>query len=169
MSQKSKDARRRRRQATVAPLSDLLAGYRAPSLMELIESAALSPTSAHRGLSLGRLFYDAVRLWPDGDIAASASDLPQLIVAIRARSPGFAALEDYVPLDPRREVRVDWNDASYRLLPGGLERPIAMFERARMVDRATREPLVGTLGFTVSDLAELVLTRLPSCVPDSRP
>lgn len=160
MSKKSRETRRERRAASVTPLRELLAQFQAPSLISLVESAAISPLAAHRAPSLGRLFFDAVRLWPDGHADAAAADLPQLVSAVRTRNPEFAGLEDYVPLDPRREVITDWGGRAYRLLPGSLERPVAMFERARMIDRATGGVLLNAFGFTISDLGELILTRL---------
>jgi hypothetical protein len=160
MSKKSQKTRRRRREALITPFRELLTTFRALSLVRVIEAAAVSPTAAHRALSLGRLFADAVRLWPDGRREASAADLPHLATAAANRSPEFASLEDYVPLDPRLDVRVDCGSRAYRILPGNLERPIAMFERARMVDRVTRDALLRTRGFAMSDLAELILTRL---------
>lgn len=141
MSKKSREARRKRRAASATPLRELLAQFRAPSLIRLVESAAISPLAAHRAPSLGRLFFDTVRLWPAGHADAAAADLPRLVSAVRTRNPEFVGLEDYVPLDPRRGVIADWGERAYRLLPGSLERPVAMFERARIVDRATSSTL----------------------------
>src|SRR5258708_37388866 len=165
MSKKSKEARRKRREGVVTAFRDFLATFRAPSLLPLVEAAAISPTAAHRAPSLGRLFFDSVRFWPSGERDATAADLPALIAAVAVRNPEFAALEDSVPLDPRRDVRTDWGGQTFRLLPGGLERPVAMFERARMVDSATRQPLVAAFGFAVTDLADLVLTSLNETAP----
>jgi hypothetical protein len=160
MSRASREARTKRRQGVIAPFQDLLKNFEASSILRLIEAAAVSPTAAHRAQSLGRLFLDTVRLWPNGQRTAAAADLPELVAAAAKRNPEFSSLEDYVPLDPRRDVRTDWGDQSYRILPGCLERPVAMMERARTVDAVTADALLNCFGFALGDLAKLVLCRL---------
>ena len=160
MSKRSKAPRRKRRKATLTLFRKLLSKYDAPSLIRLIEAASVSPMAAHRAPSLGRLYTDTIRLWPNGPREATPRDLPALVAATRARSPDLSIMEDCVPLDPRLEVLVDWNDNTFRLLPGSLERPVAMFQRARLVHRATAETLLNHLGFSVDDVAQFVLARL---------
>ena len=160
MSKRSKAPRRKRRKDTLTLFRKLLSKYDAPSLIRLIEAASVSPMAAHRAPSLGRLYTDTIRLWPNGPREATPRDLPALVEATRARSPDLSIMEDCVPLDPRLEVLVDWNDNTFRLLPGSLERPVAMFQRARLVHRATAETLLNHLGFSVDDVAQFVLARL---------
>ena len=160
MNKKNKALRRSRRRATLTPFREVLSGYGAPSLIRLIEAASVSPMAAHRTPSLGKLYLDTIRLWPTGPREAIALDLPRLVEATQSRDPDLSMMEDYVPLDPRLEVLVDWNDHTFRLLPGSLERPVAMFQRARLVHRATAETLLNHLGSSVDEVAQLVLARL---------
>ena len=166
MSKKSKALRRNRRRATLTLFREVLSGYGAPSLIQLIEAASVSPMAAHRTPSLGRLYVDTIRLWPTGPREAIALDLPRLVEATQSRSPDLSTMEDYVPLDPRLEVLVDWNDHTFRLLPGSLERPVAMFQRARLVHRATADTLLNHLGFSVDEVAQLVLARLDAAATE---
>ena len=166
MSKKSKALRRKRRRATLTPFREVLSGYGAPSLIRLIEAASVSPMATHRTPSLGRLYLDAIRLWPTGPREATALDLPRLVEATHSRNPDLSLMEDCVPLDPRLEVLVDWNDHTFRLLPGSLERPVAMFQRARLVHTATAETLLNHLGFSVDEVAQLVLTRLDAAATE---
>ena len=166
MSKTSKALRRKRRRTTLTAFRELLSGYGAPSLIRLIEAASVSPMAAHRTPSLGRLYLDTIRLWPTGPREAMALDLPSLVEATQSRSPDLFMMEDYIPLDPRLEVLVDWNDHTFRLLPGSLERPVAMFQRAQLVHRATAETLLNHLGFSVDEVAQLVLARLDAAATE---
>ena len=166
MSKTRKSLRRKRRRATFTAFREILSEYGAPSLIRIIEAASVSPMAAHRTPSLARLYLDTIRLWPTGPREAMALDLPRLVKATQRRSPDLSMMEDYVPLDPRLEVLVDWNDHTFRLLPGSLERPVAMFQRARLVHKATAETLLNHLGFSVDEVAQLVLARLDAAATE---
>ena len=71
MSKTSKALRRKRRRATLTPFRELLSGYGALSLIRLIEAASVSPMAAHCAPSLGRLYLDTIRLWPNGPPCAN--------------------------------------------------------------------------------------------------
>jgi len=130
------------------------------SLLALLEAASCSPTAAHRLQSLGVLFAsvaDASDDQPD----AVAADLGALLDEVTSRVP-LHHLEDYVPADPRLVVVVRWRNELFRILPGSLERPVAMIERARIVAEAIDGTLVNALGFSLSDICELILRRIDS-------
>ena len=130
------------------------------SLLALLEAASCSPTAAHRLQSLGVLFAsvpDASDEQPD----PVASDLAALLDEVTSRVP-LHHLEDYVPADPRLVVVVRWRNELFRIMPGSLERPVAMIERARIVAEAIDGTLVDALGFSLSDICELILRRIDS-------
>ena len=74
----------------------------------------------------------------------------------------IAVAEDFVPSDVRLDVRVRWGESLYRLMPGSLERPVAMIERARLVARVIDPVLLDRLGFGLDDMCELILTHVDS-------
>jgi hypothetical protein len=130
--------------------------------MTVLDAASCSPTAAHRLQSLGVLFAETVSRAEEGKPDASATDLPSLLQEVTDRMPAIAHLEDYVPPDPRSAVLVRWRTQLFRIMPGSLERPVAMIERARTVASAIDDTLVGALGFSLTDICELVLRRVDS-------
>lgn len=130
--------------------------------MAVLEAASCSPTAAHRLQSLGVLFAETVSQASEGQPDATAADLPSLLQEVTDRMPAISHLEDYVPPDPRSAVLVRWRGELFRLMPGSLERPVAMIERARIVAAAIDTALVEVLGFSLRDICELILRRVNS-------
>ncbi len=85
------------------------------------------------------------------------SELPTLLEACVSVEPRLAHLEDYVPLDPRLDVRVKHRDRWFRLLPASLERPVGAVRRAQLVAETVDPVLRQTAGFGVADLLEVAL------------
>lgn len=134
------------------------------SLFIALEAAASSPTAAHRLPSLAYVFSEAVRNPPVGEEAVTKQTILDLVALATVDHPDLAALEDFVPPDPRNPVAVRWGDNLYRIVAGSLERPIAAVERARTVGSVVDSTLAKHLGFGISDLTELVLTYVDQAV-----
>ncbi len=158
MGRKSREKRERREQdgGPLGPLHD----FSASSLYALLEAASVSPTAAHRGPSIAKLFHTAVRRRKAGARPAGAADLPALVAAARADNPAITTLEDFQPYDVRSEVLVRWGADLFRLVPGSLERPTAMVSQHARLATAIDRVLVSELSFGLHDVGEIVLRRL---------
>lgn len=144
---------------TKAVLRETVARFSRDSLLDLVGAASSSPTAAHRSPSLAVVFAELLHS-ARGDAAAGPGDLDTLLDAARTAEPYLVALEDYTPSDCRRDVRVRWGSEMFRLLPGSIERPVAMLERARLVADSVDSVLLKTLEFTLSDVCELMLRHM---------
>lgn len=163
MAKRSKHKRKRskqkrRRTAPSLPTIPSARRFSRESLLALLDAASCSPTASHRLQSLGVLFASVLHA-ADSEPDTTAADLPALLNEVSALMP-LQHLEDYLPSDPRRVVLVRWRHQLFRIMPGSLERPVAMIERARIVAEAIDTTLVDALGFSLSDMCELVLRRV---------
>ncbi|WP_134495648.1 hypothetical protein [Cryobacterium levicorallinum] len=74
--------------------------------------------------------------------------------------PRLHASEDFLPEDPRDDVRVEFNGRLYRLCAGNMERPIADLDRLLMLAKVVDPVLADTHGFGLIHLAEVVLAHV---------
>jgi hypothetical protein len=141
------------------PLREALNKYSRASLLALLDAASCSPSASHKLPSIAVIFLELLKI-SDGSETAQASDLASLFEACSVTDPSLASVEDYLPADGRLDVRVRWGNRLLRLMPGSLERPVAMLERARLVANSADATLIEHLGFGLSDVCEMVLTRV---------
>ncbi len=125
------------------------------SLLALLEAAALSPTAAHRGPSLGVLWQAAAAHAGGAALSgrraagaghqhrpATAADLPGLLDSMREVAPNIAHAEDLWPADPRLVVRAlpGWRPEPHgtaghdrlRVLPGLVEHPMRLLRELHL-------------------------------------
>jgi len=119
-------------------------------------AAAASPTAAHRGLSIAKLFEEVARRSRNGTRPAAAADLPTLLDSM----PSLPGQEDFVPYDGRDEVLLRWGDGLFRVLAGSLERPSARLNQQSLLAAVIDHVLVPELGFGLADVGELILRRV---------
>jgi hypothetical protein len=141
------------------PLQQALSRFSRASLLALLDAASCSPSASHRLPSIGFIFSKLLTV-SEGIEVAQASDLESLLEVCRRVEPHLETVEDYLPSDGRLDVRTRWGNRLLRLMPGSLERPIAMIERARLVANCTDSVLIGRLGFGLTDACDLVLTHV---------
>lgn len=123
----------------------------------LVIAAGSSPTTRHRWVRVGYLAAQLTRIDIRGSKAATAADLPDLLRMCEAAIPGLAAIEDYIPEDPRDLVYARIGDDLLRLGPGEVERPVADLERALLAGSALDGLLISRVGFGIVDLVEVLL------------
>src|SRR5664280_245259 len=157
---KSSRRKRERRDGLSNQATGLVAGLASSSLIPLLEAASVSPTAAHRGPSIAVLFDALAKRRQGGDRSAGANVLPELIARVSRVQPSIGTLEDFRPYDARPEVLVRWGSNLFRLLPGSLERPVAMVNQHILLASVIDRVLVPLLGFGLLDAGELVLRRL---------
>lgn len=159
MGRKSK-AKEARSGVPPGPLRDALSPFTTASLRALVEAASASPTSSHRQPSLGLIVDATLRRKREGKERAPSSALSSLLEAAHRQEPMLASLEDTQGLDPRPTVVVRWRGALYRLLPGSLERPVAMIDLLHLLATVVDPALVSRDGFGLGDVTELLLRRI---------
>ena len=76
------------------------------------------------------------------------------------RSRGLSPFEDFIPYDAREAVRVRWGSEIFRLLPGGLDRPVAVIDYLELLAEAIDPVLVPEIGYGLDDVVEIVLRRV---------
>ena len=96
---------------------------------------------------------------PAGSRIATAEDLASLVEALREACPGLAAIEDFVPLDPRWVVRFraasDDGSWDFRVHPGGLESPLQVLQAVVNYAEALDPVLIPRFGYGVADMLEV--------------
>lgn len=88
---------------------------------------------------------------------ASPGLIIELIAAARMENAEISRNEDYLPADPRLDVRVRLGDSTVRLFPGYVERPVEDVDRAHLVASVADDELIVTKGFGVSHLLQVLL------------
>ena len=168
MGRKSR-AKRERRERSARPVAGLLSGHSHASLLALLEAASVSPNASQHLPSLAVVYRSLALDARLGDRPASVSLLKPLIRAAHTECPSAAEQEDFLPHDPRLDVRVEWAGEMFRIVAGDLERPTADIETLRrlavLIDPVLREHN----GYGVSDLVELVLRRVDAVVQSLAP
>ena len=134
-----------------------LAGLEMRAALALVTAAGASPGVRHRWPSVGYMLQRVLTAPPSGRSSVSAVKAGGLLDACRREQRGLAAVEDFVPVDPREVVLVRLGDETLRLAPGQVERPVADVTRWKMVAQATDSVLVPQLKFGVSDYVEVGL------------
>ena len=138
-------------------LSAIIGEYDREELWALLLGAGASPTIRQRWSSLGFLVHAFAQTSTHGSKPADESTLAQLLSAVDSANPGYAQHEDYLPPDPRLDVRVRLDDSTVRLFPGSIERPVADVDRALLLSAAIDSQLIEKHGFGVSDVLHVVL------------
>lgn len=147
-----------------SPLQKALAQFDRDSLWTLLQAAGRSPGVRHRWASVTHLIATASTVKARGAAPATASDLPGLLDQALEDLPQLRMLEDFMPEDPRGDVRFAVGDSVYRLFPGNVERPIADLERLFTVADAADDVLIERLGFGVRHVADVALAHMTDVV-----
>ena len=95
-----------------------------------------------------------------GDEPADPSLLQPLIQAAHDECPSVGSEEDFLPHDPRFDVRVEWAGEMFRMVAGTLERPTSDIETLRRVARIIDPVLHEHTDYGLTDIVELMLRRV---------
>ena len=122
----------------------------------MLHAACSSPTARQSLASCVALLMSSWVSPPAGSRIATAEDLAPLVETLRAACPDLAAVEDYVPLDPRWLVRFraasedeSWD---FRVHPGGLESPLQVLQAVVNYAEALDPVLVPRFGYGVAGM-----------------
>lgn len=159
MGRKSREKKERRERGD-GPIADLVAEFSTPSLVAMIEAAAVSPTAAHRAPSLALLFEAIVQRRRSGNAQVGVEALTRAITGVAAEHPELIHREDFVPYDARRKVLVPWNGHLFRMLPGAMERPAQVVRQHHLLAKVIDPFIVPVIGFGLMDVGELLLRRV---------
>ena len=127
------------------------------SLWLLLVAAGASPAVRHKWVRVGHLIELASKTTGLSGKPADPQVLHELLERAAVSIGTIDAYEDYLPEDPRDEVRVRVSTQTLRIGPGEVERPVADIDRALMVAEAIDPFLIDRNGFGVRDLLEVVL------------
>ena len=160
MGRKSRE-KRQRREHGVGPVGRVAHGRSRASLLALLEAASVSPNASQYLPSFSVIFESlASRRIRMGDKHAGRALLDPLVRAAHQECPSVAAEEDFLPHDPRFDVRVDWSGEMFRMVAGTLERPTSDVETLRLL-AATVDPVLREHArYGLTDIVELVLRRV---------
>ena len=86
--------------------------------------------------------------------------LQPLIRAAHQECPSVGAEEDFLPHDPRFDVRVEWDGEMFRMIAGSLERPTSDIETLRRLSAIIDPVLHEHAGYGLTDIVELTLRRV---------
>jgi hypothetical protein len=134
-----------------------MAGFEPWSAHSVVHVACSSPSAVHRLPTLTALLVGAWANPPVGIREATAEDLSGWLIAPALASDGYLEAEDWVPADPRSEVRTEWSGVVWPLHPGWLDQPWETLELVRRLAEAVDPVLERELGFGIGDVAELAL------------
>jgi hypothetical protein len=125
----------------------------------LLHAACSSPTSRQVLASCTALLLSSRAAPPAGSRIAVEGDLPALVKALRADCPELASVEDFLPLDPRENVRFrarsEVGEWDFRVHPGTFELPLQSLQNFVNYAEAIDPVLVPRLGFGVADMLRL--------------
>jgi hypothetical protein len=127
------------------------------SLWLLLVAAGASPAVRHKWVRAGHLIELASKTTGLSGKPAEPQVLHDLLERAAVSIGNIDAYEDYLPEDPRDEVRVRVSNQTLRIGPGEVERPVADIDRALMVAEAIDPFLIDRNGFGVRDLLDVVL------------
>lgn len=127
------------------------------SLWLLLAAAGASPTVRHKWVRVGHLVELASKTTGLSGKLADPHVLHDLLDRAAESIGNIYMYEDYLPEDPRDDVRIRISDYTLRIGPGDIERPVADIDRALMVSKAIDPFLTDRVGFGVRDLLDVVL------------
>ena len=130
------------------------------SLLALLEAASVSPNASQYLPSLAVVYESLAARTRVGDKPVDPSILRSLIEAARVECPDVASLEDFLPHDPRFDVRVEWVGEMFRIVAGTLERPTSDIDTLRLLSAIIDPVLHEHTEFGLTDVVELVLRRV---------
>lgn len=148
-----KARKNRRRDA----LCSYVGQFDSESLWLLLAAAGASPAVRHKWVRVGYLVEIATKTTGLSGKTADPHVLHDLLDRAAKSIGTIDMYEDYLPEDPRDDVRVRISDYTLRIGPGDIERPVADIDRALMVSKAIDPILIGRIGFGVRDLLDVVL------------
>ncbi|MFE5566625.1 hypothetical protein ACFQ68_16685 [Amycolatopsis japonica] len=132
-------------------------GFSAVSVRAVVHAACSSPSAIHRLPSLTTLLTGVRSNPPIGVRTAQAADLASWLMVPTAVQPGYQRVEDWIPFDARKQLRVEWSGQVWPIHPGLFERPWEVFARLRRFAPAVDPVLLDMIGFGIGDLTELAL------------
>lgn len=127
------------------------------SLWLLLAAAGASPAVRHKWVRVGHLVELASKTTGVAGKPADPHVLHDLLERAAESIGTIDMYEDYLPEDPRDDVRIRISDYTLRIGPGDIERPVADVDRALMVSKAIDPILIDCIGFGVRDLLDVVL------------
>lgn len=127
------------------------------SLWLLLCAAGASPAVRHKWVRVGHLAELASKTTGLSGKPAAPNILHDLLDRAAESIGNIHVYEDYLPEDPRDDVRIRIADYTLRIGPGDIERPVADIDRALMVSKAIDPLLIDRIGFGVKDLLDVVL------------
>ncbi|CCH69464.1 conserved hypothetical protein [Phycicoccus elongatus Lp2] len=127
------------------------------SLWLLLAAAGASPAVRHKWVRVGHLVELASKTTGLSGRHAEPGVLHDLLERAAESIGNIYMYEDYLPEDPRDNVRVRISDYTLRIGPGDIERPVADIDRALLVSKAIDPLLIDRIGFGVRDLLDVVL------------
>ena len=160
MGRKSREKRERRERGE-GPVAGIAHSRSRASLLALLEAASVSPNASQYLPSFTVVFASLangrIRV---GDEPADPFLLQPLIRAAHHECPSVSAEEDFLPHDPRFDVRVEWADEMFRMVAGSVERPTSDIETLRRVSAIIDPVLHEHIDYGLTDIVELILRRV---------
>lgn len=148
---KARDNRRR------IALRRSIGNFNSESLWLLLAAAGASPSVRHKWVRVGHLIELAAKTTGLSGKHAGPHDLHDLLERAAESIGNIYMYEDYLPEDPRDDVRIRISGYTLRIGPGDIERPVADIDRALMVSKAIDPVLINHVGFGIRDLLDVVL------------
>lgn len=139
------------------PLVRHIGRFDSDSLWLLLAAAGASPAVRHKWVRVGHLVELASKTTGLSGKPADPDVLHDLLDRAAESIGNICMYEDYLPEDPRDDVRIRVADYTLRIGPGDIERPVADIDRALMVSKAIDPLLIDHIGFGVRDLLDVVL------------
>jgi len=112
------------------------------SLWLLLVAAGASPAVRHKWVRVGHLVELACKTTGVSGKPADPHLLHDLLERAAESIGSIDMYEDYLPEDPRDDVRVRISDCPLRIGPGDVERPVADIDRALIVSKAIDQLLI---------------------------
>lgn len=160
MGRKSREKRERREGAIARVARD----RSRDSLLALLEATSVSPSACQYLPSLAVVYESLTTRVRVGNALADAALLQPLVRAAHEDCPSVVDQEDYLPHDPRLDVRVEWGGEMFRIAAGGLERPTSDIDTLRRLGWVIDPVLSAHAGYGIADVVELVLRRVDAVV-----
>lgn len=134
-----------------------LEGFEPMSVYAVLHAAGSSPTAMHRVPSLAAMLVGTIARPPRGVRPAGPADLSGWLAALSIVEPAYVEAEDWLPVDPRELIRVQFGSGLWPVHPGLMARPQEVVTRALRYADSADSILRPHLGFGIADLVELAL------------
>lgn len=134
-----------------------LSTYDSSQLWGLLTAAGASPALRQNWVSIAELVHRFTQLSSSGSKDVTPGLITDLIATAHAENADISRNEDYLPADPRKEVRVRLGSSAVRLFPGCVERPVADVDRAHLLASVVDKELIAKRGFGITHLLQVVL------------